>query len=207
MKVEKIHDKKIIVYISFTDLKERNIDKNEFHPQNSKIQSLFLDILEEAYVQEGFDSEGYQLYVEAKPLLNDGFKICITKFEDEEEFEYDNSLGYVISEIDELFYKTEYEIKPNNELLFKFPSLEIIKPCIRLLKQFSFKETCLYSLNKNYILTLLLSNYNKDIISNIIAILSEYGEQEYYSIAYINEHGEKMLYKNALKLLEDYFNL
>ena len=41
MKVEKIHDKKIIVYISFTDLKERNIDKNEFHPQNSKIQSFF----------------------------------------------------------------------------------------------------------------------------------------------------------------------
>ena len=41
MKVEKIHDKKIIVYISFTDLKERNIDKNEFHHQNSRSNLYF----------------------------------------------------------------------------------------------------------------------------------------------------------------------
>ncbi len=207
MKVEKIHDRKINVYISFTDLKERNIDRTEFHPQNSKIQSLFLDILEEAYTQEGFDTEGYQLYVESTPLLNDGFKICITKFEDNEEFEHDSSLGYIISEINELFEKADYEIKPSNELLFRFDSLEIINPCIKLLEQFIFEETCVYILNNDYILTLLLPEYDLEIFSNIIAILSEYGQQEYYSIAYIDEHGKRILEKDALKYLEKYFKL
>lgn len=207
MKVEKIHDKKISVYISTFDLRERNIDRIEFYPQNSKIQSLFLDILEEAYLQQGFDTEGYQLYVEATPLSNNGFKISITKFEDEEEFDDNNSSGYIISEISDYFSKTELETKISNELLFKFASIEIIEPCIILLEQYCFEETGLYKLNGEYVLTLILSSYNLDILSNIIAFLSEYGIQEFYSIAYIDEHGRRILYKDALINLRQYFNL
>jgi adapter protein MecA 1/2 len=205
MKVEKIHDKKISVYISIFDLRERDIDRVEFYPQNSKIQSLFLDILEEAYIQQGFDTEGFQLYVEATPLSDNGFKISITKFEDDEEFEDDNTSGYIINEISEYFSKTELETKVSNELLFKFTSIEIIEPCIKLLEQYRFEETSLFKLNGDYVLTLILSSYNLDIISSITAFLSEYGSQEFYSIAFIDEHGKKILYKDALIDLKKYF--
>ena len=63
MKVEKIHDNKISVYISIKDLNERNINIFDLYPQNTKIQMLFEDILEEAYIQQGFDTEGYQLFI------------------------------------------------------------------------------------------------------------------------------------------------
>lgn len=206
MKVEKIHDKKISVDISSFDLQERNIDRIEFYPQNPKIQSLFLDILEEAYLQQGFDTEGYQLYVEATPLSNNGFKISITKFEDNEEFEDDNSSGYIISEISDYFSKPEYETKISNELIFKFNSIEIVEPCIKLLEQYSFENTSLYILNGEYILALVLSYYNQDVLSQLVACLSEYGIQEFYSIAYIDEHGKRILYKDALINLKKYFS-
>lgn len=206
MKVEKIHDKKISVLISTFDLKERNIDQIELSPQSSKIQLLFLDILEEAYLQQGFDTEGYQLYVEAIPLSNSGFKINITKFIDEDEFQDHPSSGYIINEINDYFSKTELNTKMNNELIFTFYSIEMIEPCINLLEQYHFEKTHLYKFNNEYILALTLSSYSQDDFSNMVAFLSEYGTQEFYSIAYIGEHGEKILCNDALVNLKVYFN-
>lgn len=207
MKVEKIHDKKISVFLSLFDLKERNIDQMELSPHSLRIQSLFLDILEEAYLQQGFDTEGHQLYVEAIPLSNSGFKINITKFIDEDEFQDHHSSGYIISEVNKYFTNTKLNLTMNNELIFKFSSIEIIEPCVNLLNQYNFEKTGLYKFDNEYILTLILSKYNQDNFSNIIAFLSEYGRQEFYSIAYIDEYGEKILTNNALIDLSKYFDI
>lgn len=206
MKVEKIHDRKISVFISILDLKERNINIFEFYPQSSKVQALFLDILEEAYLQQGFETEGSQLFIETKPLPNHGLYISITKFDDEEELEGDYSSGYIIHEVED-FFSNPVEKNIKHELVFSYPTIESIEPCIEFLTQYSFENTCLYQLEKKYILTLVLSNiYKQGVYSKIDAFLAEYGVQKSFSIAYVDEHGKKLLPHDALQGLKTYFN-
>lgn len=206
MKVEKIHEKKISVFISMVDLKEKNIDILELYPQSSTMQSLFLDILEEAYLQQGFETDGHQLFVEAKPLPNHGFYISITKFNDEEELDDDYSSGYIIDSI-ENFSKVINKSK-SHELIFAFPSIESIEPCMNFLTKYSYEYTGLFQLDGKYIFAIIPSPlYEQDIYSTLTALLSEHGAEEFFSIAYVDEHGKRLLHEEALESLEKYFSI
>ena len=166
---------------------------------------LFEDILEEAYIQQGFDTEGYQLFIEAKPMPNHGFYISITKFYDEDELDEDHSFGYFISDA-ENFLITSRDSRVNNELVFSFASIEDICPCIICLENYSIEKSSLFSLNGSYILTLKISEHDHSH-SSLAACLSEHGTQEYFSHAYVDEHGKRILVKNALEGLKKYFNI
>lgn len=205
MKVEKIHDKKISVFVTILDLKERNIDIFEFYPQSSKVQALFLDILEEAYLQQGFETENSQLFIETKPIPSHGLYISVTKFDNEEELEEDYSSGYIIHKVEELFFNSTQK-NVRHELVFSYPSIESIEPCVKFLSSYCFENTSLYQLGEKYILTLVLSNvYNQRTYSKITAFLTEYGIQEFFSIAYVDEHGKTLLGNKAIEGLKKYF--
>lgn len=186
------------------DLKERNIKMSDLSPENSVIQELFLDILEEAYIQQGFEVEGYQLFVEAKPLPNYGFHISITKFEDGEELEGDYSSGYFINEIGD-FYSHSIDHEMKSELVYSFTSIDSIQPCMKVLNKYSFAETNLFQLEDKYVLSLWDLDFDQDILSIVHAYLLEHGEKEYFSIAYLKEHGKPIIENNALENLNKYY--
>lgn len=204
MKVEKIHDNKISVFISIYDLEDRKIDIENFSPENSSVQELFLDILEEAYLQKEFDIDGYQLFVEAKLLSDNGYHICITKFYEEEDLDVDVNSGYYINKVDD-FFSIEKDKKTVDELVYSFHSIESIESILLFLNRFEYTETYLFYLNKLYYFSMKFSNPQSIILSNISAYLSEYANKEYCSIAFLREHGKSILEKNALEDLEKYF--
>lgn len=87
MRIERINENKLRVFLSFDDLEDRDIDFEAFNYNTPETQELFWDLMEQAEVELGFDAMESQLCVEAVTDVDHGFVITITRMDDEGEFE------------------------------------------------------------------------------------------------------------------------
>lgn len=87
MRIERINENKLRVFLSFDDLEDRDIDLETFNYNTPETQELFWDLMEQAEVELGFDAMESQLCVEAVTDVDHGFVITITRMDDEGEFE------------------------------------------------------------------------------------------------------------------------
>src|SRR5699024_6797468 len=102
-------------------------------------------------------------------LPNHGFYISITKFNDEEELDDDYTSGYIIDTIED-FSKVMTQNK-SHELVFAFPSIESIEPCMSFLNKYSYERTSLFQLDGKYILAIVPSSlYEQDTYSTLTAL-------------------------------------
>ena len=87
MRIEKINDNKIRIFVTFDDLEERDIDLSSFNYNCPETQELFWDLMEQAELELGFETHESQLCIEAVTDVEQGFVITITKVEDDGDFE------------------------------------------------------------------------------------------------------------------------
>ena len=83
MRIERINENKLRVFLSFDDLEDRDIDLDSFNYNTPETQELFWDLMEQAEVELGFDAMESQLCVEAVTDVDHGFVITITRMDDE----------------------------------------------------------------------------------------------------------------------------
>ena len=65
MKIEKLNENKIRIILNLDDLREKNIDFHSFMSNSLESQDLFLDMLDKAEEEVGFDTKDYKLIIEA----------------------------------------------------------------------------------------------------------------------------------------------
>ena len=65
MKIEKITDNKIRIFLNLDDLKAKNIDLHSFMSNSIESQSLFVDMLNEAEKTVGFYAKDSKVLIEA----------------------------------------------------------------------------------------------------------------------------------------------
>ena len=86
MRLEKINDNQIRVTLTLEDLSDRKIQLNELAYGSEKARNLFFDMMEQAHMQFGFQSNGAPLMIEAIPTPN-SLILNITKVNDPEELD------------------------------------------------------------------------------------------------------------------------
>ena len=79
MRIEKLNENKIRVFLNLEDLKEKNIDLHTFMSNSLETQDLFLDMLNKAESEVGFQTHNYKLVIEAL-ASSDGNFILTIKF-------------------------------------------------------------------------------------------------------------------------------
>lgn len=79
MRFEKLNDDKIRITLDLTDLKEKEIDYHSFMSNSFDAQKLFLDMLEEAEQQIGFETKDYKISIEAIASIDGNFIITVTR--------------------------------------------------------------------------------------------------------------------------------
>lgn len=84
MKIEKVNEDKIRITLNTEDLQEKNIDLHSFMANSVESQELFLDMLDEAEKEVGFDTEDYKLMIEALAVSNGTFVLTVTRLSPEE---------------------------------------------------------------------------------------------------------------------------
>lgn len=79
MQFEKINEDKIRIIFNIQDLKDKNINYQEFMANPIASQTIFLDMLSQAEKEIGFVTNNYQLMIEALASSDGSFVLTITR--------------------------------------------------------------------------------------------------------------------------------
>lgn len=85
MKFEKLSENKLRIILSIKDLEEKDIDFHDFMSNSLETQDLFLDMLEEAEEQVGFNTRNYRVKIEALAMTDMNFIVTVTRMVPETE--------------------------------------------------------------------------------------------------------------------------
>ena len=191
MKVEKVDDNKIKITLSFEELEMRNIKLSDIEKNNSAARKLFMNLIEESNLDDMFECEDSQLFIEACSDNTDTFVLFITKIEN-----LPDMSKYLHSR---KLYRIESQ-------LFEFPSLDTILDFCRIAKDENlfFGNNALYKYNdKFYLFFNDTSIKNKKFIKTYVMI-SEYCTRYFsYDLFYttIKEKGTAVIPNRAMQKL------
>ena len=82
MKIEKITENKIRIFVNNEEIKKRNIEYSTIFSKNTESQLFLLELLNCAKNQVGFNTDGYKLLIEGFSSPDKDFVFIITKYLD-----------------------------------------------------------------------------------------------------------------------------
>jgi adapter protein MecA 1/2 len=197
MKVERIAKDKVRIFISYDDLEERGIDRDEIWQNGRKVQELFWDIMETAYEEVGFEIEG-PISVEAFTMPTEGVVVIVTRVPSlpakptDPEDDDDTDI-----EINMTFYST---------FVFRFADFEDVVQAAHALQPCEV-EASLYRYQDAYHLYIDEDSIRDVVYDGVWAILQEYGEYSNVTKAVLDEYGEVILKTNAVEQIASRFPL
>jgi adapter protein MecA 1/2 len=194
MRVERIAKDKVRIFISYDDLEERGIDRNEIWNNGKKVQELFWDMMETAYAEVGFEIAG-PIAVEAFTMPTEGVVVVVTRIpslpgREEDEDEIDVSLEA------DLF----------STFVFRFNDFEDVVRAAHALLPYHF-DSGLYQYEGAYHLFVDEESLPEDHYDTIWAILHEYGEYSAVTGAVLEEYGHPVFKRHAVKQIAAKFPL
>ena len=207
MKIEKLNENKIRIFLNSDDLKEKDIDIHTFMSNSIETQKIFLDMLEEAEKTVGFKIDNYKILIEAIALSNGNFVLTVTKSENEKENEkhkYKN-----------LHIKRKTTDLKNKDAIYCFSSFEEFCTFCNLFANESVvnrktfcKKCSLYLYNENYYLMLNDFNFSMDFTKIFFNTIIEYASLVHNTNLFkgkIQEYGKSIIKNNALNVCLKYF--
>ncbi|MDB5085022.1 MAG: NDP-hexose 2,3-dehydratase [Bacilli bacterium] len=197
MRVEKLGDNKIRIFISYEDLDQRGIDRDEIWQNGGKVQELFWDMMERAYVEVGFEVVG-PIAVEAFTMPTEGVVVIVTQVP--------QLPAPMTSESRELApVVTSESDKAAGCFTFSFADFEHVISAAKMLDQLILDGVSLYSYKENYYLVFEDAAIVDDRYDDVWSILQEYGSPSSVTTAVLDEYGKKIMEDHAVRHLNQYF--
>lgn len=205
MRVERIAKDKVRIFISYDDLEERGIDRDEIWHNGKKVQDLFWDMMETAYMEVGFEIAG-PISVEAFTMPTEGVVVIVTRIpsipgmaqDDDEDDDEDNE--------DTLIHRHQnYAQSIDTQLVFAFTEFDDLIAVCHTLASYEL-ESSLFRYREAYHL-LITDPLVVETFQTIAAVLSEYGHPSEATDAVLQEYGHEILHEDAIKTLVEQFPL
>lgn len=207
MKIEKLTENKIRIILGSEDIKEKNIDLHTIMSKALESQGIFLEMLNKAEKEVGFQTEGHKLLIEAFSSTEGFLIFTITKYKDK-------------LEKNKCYYNKNVKLKKktlcfeNDSIIYAFKNFEEFCSLCFSLNNNSFKNTIakkasLYLYKDTYYLILSDINSTNPSIKKFFATLSEFGKLVGYSKTLqvkLLEHGKAIIPKNAINVGIKYFS-
>ena len=204
MRIEKINENKIRIFLNLEDLKEKNIDVHSFMSNPIESQSLFLDMLAMAEEKIGFVTKDYSLSIEALALSYGDFILTVTRDKDIPQKS-----------------KKQFQIKRKSEDLkqnfsvFKYDTLDDFIEFCNCFKKSCFyscnkqlKSTRLYELNNTYYFVFETPNIDVYILKNFYGFCAEFAKFVFDSdlfVSKLQEYGNIIIEKNVINVINKSF--
>lgn len=199
MKIERLSQDKIRIFLTFDDLLERGIQKDDMWREPPKLHDLFSEMMEQAYNELGFEAIG-PLAVEVFAMPAQGMVVIVTRGGSSRG---DQSLD---TDLDEELYEMEVTMELSDIIMYSFADFEDV---ISVSKQIESSELTgggrLYAYSDKWILvfdpdSMELSNHHA-----IIALLAEYGEATSVTYAMLEEYGKTIIENQAIQQINQHF--
>lgn len=200
MKIERLGVDKIRIFLTFDDLTERGIQKEDMWREVPRVHDLFSEMMEQAYSELGFDANG-PLAVEVFALPAQGMVVIVTRgknghFREEDPMD------------DEDMYEMEVTLEHSDLISYAFRDLEDLIRMAKVIKPQIERDGTLFSYNDKWILLLDTPDMDENDAKYqaLIAILSEYGEATSVTRAVLEEYGKKVIEDHAIDVLCQHFS-
>ena len=152
MKIERLSQDKIRIFLTFDDLLERGIQKEDMWREIPKVHELFSEMMDQAYSELGFDANG-PLAVEVFALPAQGMVVIVTRGKMNGNSE-DRATPKMMTTEDEI-YEMEVTLEQSDIVMYAFRDIEdVISVCKQLQAADLTEDGRLYAYNGKYILAL-----------------------------------------------------
>lgn len=200
MKIERLSQDKIRIFLTFDDLTERGIQKDDMWREIPKVHELFSEMMDQAYTELGFDPSG-PLAVEVFALPAQGMVVIVTRGKmDLQSYSHDS----YEDEAEEV-YEMEVTLEQSDEITYAFRDFEDLLRVAKIINPLLIDGGTLYAYKERYVLRLEPIDMEEQKYMALIAVLSEYGEATSVTDAVLEEYGNKIISDDAVKVLCRHF--
>lgn len=191
MRLERLSSNQFKIFLTFDDLSERGLTKEDLWHDLPEMQALFHDMMFEASDELDFELEGI-LIVQVHLLQAQGMLIIVTQNQLDDEKEDD-------------FVEMKVTLDESKELIFLFDDFEDIIQLSLYLKPLGVLGGDLYHFENNYYLHFLDEDIETFDREHFIAVLSEFSSASVLTIERLQEYGKLLIHNNAIEALQNYF--
>ncbi|MFE0505721.1 genetic competence negative regulator [Peribacillus butanolivorans] len=191
MKLERLTNNKIKIFLTLDDLIDRGITKEDILGNSLKVHKLFQDMVEEACEELSFKMSG-SIAIEIFSLPAQGLIIIVTKEEEE-----------LLTEEEE-FLDLQVKIDDFPHILYVFDEFEDIVQLSHRLSYHGLLNSTLYHYEGRYYL--LIENVKDTTYDTVISLAAEYGHASTLTLYRINEYGTCIIEKDAIHVLTSHFS-
>lgn len=203
MKIERVGENKIRIFVSYDDLEERDIDLDTFNYNAPETQELFWDLMEQAELELGFEAQESQLCIEAVSDVDHGFVITITRVDDEGDFESIQKFIKNRYRKKDLSAKKKTSAISSTILIYALESFDDLCALCAVIKPLYTGRSKAYGMDGSYYLVLSSIEDNVKDQNQFESILSEYADKmtnvDFFE-GYLNEYGRCLAKENAIPL-------
>lgn len=199
MKIERLSQDKIRIFLTFDDLMERGIQKDDMWREVPKVRELFSEMMEQAYSELGFDASG-PLAVEVFSLPAQGMVVIVTRGNMDPSKYFDQFDDY-----DDDVYEMEVTLEQSDYITYSFREFEHMLSAAKLINRYLMDGGSIYTYNDKWILQLEPIDLDEQQYDTLIALLSEFGEVSSITSAMLEEYGKVVIADDAVKVLCSHF--
>ncbi len=189
MRLERLTVDKIKIFLTYDDLSERGLSKEDLWHDVPKVHDLFRELMLEADDELGFKADG-PVAVEVFALPAQGMVIIVTKNQPDE-----NDLD---DDYDDGFIELQVTLDESDEVFYEFACFEDVIGLSSRLYHFGVTAGTLLSYNDKFYL-----NFDERDIYGInddalIALLSEFGNPSTLTSYRVMEYGKVLMELEAI---------
>lgn len=191
MRVQKVNEHTIRIFITLTELTDRDITMADLFQRSAKTEQLFWELIAQAREEVDFNLD-QPFWIQATVATNDEFIITIMK--QEEQLEGSNKEKVARK-------STKGRV---TELVYVFADFEDVLAAVGRLPEFNQLRSGLFLFEKEYYLVLnRMGTGKKRLFAE--AILDEYGEIVATTGVFLSEHGKVIIPVKAMQTLNASF--
>ncbi|MCR8634432.1 MULTISPECIES: genetic competence negative regulator [Paenibacillus] len=199
MKMERLSQDKIRIFLTFDDLTERGIQKDDMWREIPKVHELFSDMMDQAYTELGFDPSG-PLAVEVLALPAQGMVVIVTR----SKMDFHHSGESYDEEVEEM-YELEVTLEQSDQISYVFHDFEDLLRMAKVLQPMVTDGGILFSYKNKWFLQLDAVDMEENGYQAVIAVLSEYGDAASVTRAVLEEYGKTVIAADAVNVLCTHF--
>jgi adapter protein MecA 1/2 len=182
MRLERIDYDKIKIFLTYDDLHERGIAKEELWEDLPRVHELFHEMMLEADDELGFKADG-PIAVEVFSLAAQGMVIIVSK----------SAIDHEGFNDDEDCFEFKVTLDESDMIFFEFRSFEDIISVSSRLLLLNVTDGIILSMDDTFYLYVNPDTTNKKELEAIIATLSEFGSPSTVSPHRVLEYGSKLM--------------
>ncbi|MDT3426844.1 adapter protein MecA 1/2 [Paenibacillus forsythiae] len=199
MRIERLSQDKIRIFLTFDDLSERGIQKEDMWQEVPKVHDLFTEMMDQAYTELGFDATG-PLAVEVFALPAQGMVVIVTRGK------YDHQYGAPgEEELPDEIYEMEVTLEQADSIVYAFRDFEVVVEAAHVLIGNITSAGKLYSYQDKWYFYFDPKEFEEPALSALVAVLAEFGDSSSVTEAVLDEYGKTVMAENAVQQLCAFF--